>query len=167
MEMCFLPSPLNLFSTYVVCWKDISLGRVSFKDTINPLQLFIFTNVIRYSRRQLWVGYLIFLKFTGVSSIVYQSLHFSSIKETNKGTRVLSFDVFKHLLLRKTDFLKTCRKSKFLKCWKENLKNCTSFEEKKGTRYVWGKVYFDIIIVSCLSSTKPCLRFLLNCFFGR
>ena len=167
MEMCFLPSPLNFFSTYVVCWKDISLGRVSFKDTINPLQLFIFTNVIRYSRRQLWVGYLVFLKFTGVSSIVYQSLHFSSIKETNKGTRVLSFDVFKHLLLRKTDFLKTCRKSKFLKCWKENLKNCTSFEEKKGTRYVWGKVYFGIIIVSCLSSTKPCLRFLLNCFFGR
>ena len=44
---------------------------------------------------------------------------------------VLLFDVFKHLLLRKTDFLKT---------------------------------YFSIVIFSCLSSTKPCLRFLLNCF---
>ena len=28
--------------------------------------------------------------------------------------RVLLFDVFKHLLLRKTEFLKTFRKSKFI-----------------------------------------------------
>ena len=44
---------------------------------------------------------------------------FSSIKETNwlinKGMRDLLFDVFKHLLLRKTDVFKTCRKSKFLR----------------------------------------------------
>ena len=46
-----------------------------FKDTINPLQLFIFTNVIRCFRLPLWVGYVIYLKFTRVSSIVYQSLH--------------------------------------------------------------------------------------------
>ena len=43
---------------------------------------------------------------------------FSSIKEANwlinKGMRVLLFDVFKHLLLRKTDILKTCRKVNFL-----------------------------------------------------
>ena len=43
---------------------------------------------------------------------------FSSIKETNwlinKGMCVFLFDVFKHLLLRKTGVLKTCRKSKFL-----------------------------------------------------
>ena len=43
---------------------------------------------------------------------------FSSIKETNwlinKGMCVLLFDVFKHLLLRKMDVLKTCCKSKFL-----------------------------------------------------
>ena len=68
---------------------------------------------------------------------------------------VLLFDVFKHLLLRKTDVLKTC--------WK-NLKKCTSFEEEKDTRYIRENVYFGIIIFSCLSSTKPCLRFLLNCF---
>ena len=37
---------------------------------------------------------------------------------------------------------------------KENLKKCTSFEEQKGTRYVWGNVYFGIIVFSCLSSTK-------------
>ena len=36
---------------------------------------------------------------------------------------VLLFDVFKHLLLRKTDVLKTCRKSKFLgkKIWRNAL----------------------------------------------
>ena len=43
------------------------------KDTINALQLFIFTNVIRCSKLPLWVGYFIYLKFTCVSSIVYQS----------------------------------------------------------------------------------------------
>ena len=47
---------------------------------------------------------------------------------------------------------------------KENLKKCTRFEEQKGTRYIWGNVYFDIIIFSSLSSTKPCLEFLLICF---
>ena len=85
-----------------------------------------------------------------------------SIKETNwlikKGMRALLFDVFKYLLLRKSDVLKTCRKSTFLG------KKCTSFEEQKGTRYIRENVYFGIIIFSCLSSTKPCLRFLLNCF---
>ena len=44
------------------------------------------------------------------------------------------------------------------------MKKCTSFEEQKGTVYIQGNVYFDIIIFSCLSSTKGRLRFLLNCF---
>ena len=47
---------------------------------------------------------------------------------------------------------------------KENLKKCTSFEEQQGTRYIWENVYFDIIVFGDLSSTKPCLRFLLICF---
>ena len=47
---------------------------------------------------------------------------------------------------------------------KENLKKCTIFEEQKGTRYIRRKVYFGIIIFSCPSSTKSCLRFLLICF---
>ena len=71
---------------------------------------------------------------------------------------VLLFDVFKHLLLRKNDALKTCRKSKLLR--KKFVRN----EEQKGTKYIRENVYFGIIIFSCLSSTKPCLRFLLNCF---
>ena len=47
---------------------------------------------------------------------------------------------------------------------KENLKKYTNFEEQKRTRYIRGNVYFGIIVFSCLSSTKPCLRFLLICF---
>ena len=46
---------------------------------------------------------------------------------------------------------------------KENLRQCTSFEEQNSGRYIRENVYFGTIIFSCLSSTKPCLRFLLNC----
>ena len=34
--------------------------------------------------------------------------------------------------------------------WKRNVKTCTSFEEQKGTRYIWGNNYFETIIFSCL-----------------
>ena len=44
---------------------------------------------------------------------------------------------------------------------KEILKKCANFEEKKGTRYIRGKVYVGIIVFSFLSSAN---RFLLNCF---
>ena len=47
---------------------------------------------------------------------------------------------------------------------KERFKKCTTFEEQKGTRYIHGNVYFGIIVFSCLSSRKRCLRFLLICF---
>ena len=47
---------------------------------------------------------------------------------------------------------------------KENLKKCINFEDQKGTRYIQGNVYICIMVFSYLSSTKPCLRFLLNCF---
>ena len=42
----------------------------------------------------------------------------------------------------------------------ENMKKCTSLKEQKGTRYIRGNVYFNIIVFSCLSYTKPCLEFL-------
>ena len=45
--------------------------------------------------------------------------------------RVLLFDVFTYLLLRKTDVLKMLKKQISRK---ENLNKCTSFEEQKGTR---------------------------------
>ena len=37
------------------------------------------------------------------------------------------------------------------------------FEEQKGAKYIWENVYFGIIAFSCLSSTKPCLTFVLIC----
>ena len=44
------------------------------------------------------------------------------------------------------------------------MKKCNTFEEQKGTRYISRNVYFSIIVSSYLSSTKPCLIFLLICF---
>ena len=49
-------------------------------------------------------------------------MFFSSIKEINR--------YVKHLLLRKTDVLKTSILSE------RKLEECTSFEEQKGTRYI-------------------------------
>ena len=108
------------------------------KDAINYLQLFIFTDVIRCSRLLIWVGYFIYLKSTRVSSIVYDSLH-RSIKETNclinKGMYVLLFDVFKHLLLRKTDILKTYRKRKFEEM--HELWRAKKYKVFSGKRLIW------------------------------
>ena len=77
--------------------------------------------------------------------------------------RVLLFDVFKHLLLKKTEVINQ-NMSKTYISRKENLKNYASFEEQKCTGYVREKLHFGIITFSCLSSTKLCLIFLLNCF---
>ena len=53
--------------------------------------------------------------------------------------RVLLFDVFKHLLLRKSDILKTCRKSKFLR--KKICRNALALESKK-VQGILGKCLF-------------------------
>ena len=60
---------------------------------------------------------------------------------------VLLFDVFEHLLLRKTDVLKTCRKSKFLreKIWT----NALTLKSKK----VQG-IFGDTFILALLSSAN-------------
>ena len=69
---------------------------------------------------------------------------------------------FKHLLLRKTDAPKTCRKCKFIE--KKTSRNATALKSKK-VQVIFGETLnFEIIIFSCLSSTKQCLRFLLNSF---
>ena len=70
--------------------------------------------------------------------------------------------MFFYLILLMNFWKLTFSKLRFY--WKENLKTCTTFEEQKGTKYIRGNVYFGIIVFSCLSSTKPCLRFLLICF---
>ena len=65
---------------------------------------------------------------------------------------VLLFDVF------------TIEKNRYSENLLENLKIWISFGEQKGARYIRENIYFGIIIFSCLSSSKACLRFLLNCF---
>ena len=118
-----------------------------FRDTLNPSQMFCSTNAIHCSRLPLWVGYFINFKF--IYMCLFNSLSittFSSIKETNWLIMcVLLFDVFKHLLLRKTDVLKTCRKSKFLgkKIWR----NALALKGKK----VHGK-FGETFTLSLLSS---------------
>ena len=75
------------------------------------------------------------------------------IKEVNR--------YVKHLLLRKTDLLKSSVLSE------RKFEEIHIFEEQKGTRYIRGNVYFGIIVFSCLSSTKACLRFPLFVLTGR
>ena len=71
---------------------------------------------------------------------------------------VLLFDVFKHLLLRKTDVLKTCRKSKFLgkKIWR----NALALKSKK----VQG-VFEKTVILVLLSSAVFRLQNHVSDFF--
>ena len=93
-------------------------AKGSVKGKANPLQLFIFTNVMRVSRLQL--GCTCYFNSLSIATSC-------SIKETswliNKEMWVLLFDFFKHLLWRKTDVLKICWESKFLgkKIWKNTL----------------------------------------------
>ena len=69
----------------------------------------------------------------------------------------LLFNVFKPLLLRKTDVLKLVEK---VISRKENLKKCTSFEEQKGTS-IFGKTF----ILALLSSPVFRLQNRVSDFF--
>ena len=64
------------------------------------------------------------------------------MKETNslinKRMCVVLFDVFKHLLLRKTDAIKTCEKSKFLR--KKICRNALALKGKK-VQGIFGKTF--------------------------
>ena len=64
----------------------------------------------------------------------------------------------KHLLLRKTDVLKTLIFSE-----RKFEKNALTLKSKK-VHGISRNIYIGIIVFSCFSSTNPCLRFLLNCF---
>ena len=76
----------------------------------------------------------------------------SLIKEINRSVEHL-LKCYEKLTFSKLQFYR-----------EENLKKCTIFEEQKGTKYIRGNVYFSIIDFRCLSSAKPCLRFLLISF---
>ena len=63
----------------------------------------------------------------------------------------LSFDVFKHLLLRKTDVLKTCRKSKFLrkKIWRK-----AQALKSKNVQGIFGKTFILALLSSAVSGLQ-------------
>ena len=71
---------------------------------------------------------------------------------------VLLFDVFKHLLLRKTDVLKTCRKSKFI--GKKIRRNALALKSKK-VQGMFGKAF----ILALLSSVAFRLENRVSDFF--
>ena len=65
----------------------------------------------------------------------------------------------KHLLLRKTEVLKT---SIFLQ---RKFEKYTKFEEQKSTSYIRGNVYIGITVFSCLSSKKTVSQISFRLFF--
>ena len=71
---------------------------------------------------------------------------------------VLLLDLFKHLLLRKTDVLKTCRKSKFL--GKKIRRNALALKSKK-VQGIFGKTF----ILALLSSAVFRLQKRVSDFF--
>ena len=90
------------------------------KDIITPYNcLFLLTPyiVVDYYFEQVILSFLILHVL--VQQFINRYIFNRFIKETNwlinKGMCVLLFEVFKHLLLRKTDALKTCGKSKFVR----------------------------------------------------
>ena len=80
--------------------------------------------------------------------------------DKSNSSSLISKGNVKHLLLRKTDVLKTCRRSKFL--GKQIWRNALALKSKK-VQGIFGET-FTLALFSCLSSTKPCLKFLLICF---
>ena len=64
---------------------------------------------------------------------------------------VILFDVFKHLLLRKTDVLKTCPKSKFL--GKNFLRNSLALRSKT-VQGILGKTFILVLLSSAVFSLQ-------------
>ena len=60
---------------------------------------------------------------------------------------ILLFDVFKHLLSRKTEVLKTCQKSKFLR--KKIWRNALALKSKK-VQGIFGKTFILALLSSAV-----------------
>ena len=71
---------------------------------------------------------------------------------------LLLFDVFKHLLLRKTDVIKTCQKTKFL--GKKTWRNAVPLKSKK-VQGIFGKTSF----LALISSAVFCLQNRVSDFY--
>ena len=78
---------------------------------------------------------------------------------------VLLFDIFKHLLLRKTDVLKTCRKSKFL--GKNIWRNALALKSTK-VQGIFGKILILALLSSASFRQQNCVsNFFQIVLFGR
>ena len=78
--------------------------------------------------------------------------------------RVVLFDVFKLLLLRKTDVLKTCQKRKFL--GKRIWRNALSLKSKK-VQGIFGKLYLALLSSAVVCIQNCVLDFFQIVLFGR
>ena len=67
---------------------------------------------------------------------------------------VLLSDVFKQFYLRKTDFLETCQKSKFLE--KKILRNALDLKSKK-VQGIFGKSFLLALLFSAVFHLQNCL----------
>ena len=67
---------------------------------------------------------------------------------------VLLFDVFKHLLLRKTDVLKSCRKSKLV--GKKIGRNARALKSKK-VQGIFGKTFILLLLSSAVFHLQNCV----------
>ena len=77
----------------------------------------------------------------------------------------LLFDVFKHLLLRKTNVLKTCGKGKFLgkKIWRNALAL-----KSKNVQGIIGKTFILALLSSAIIRLQNCISvFFYIALFGR
>ena len=126
---------------------------------------------------RLWVGYFIYFKFTCVLFYFMFLINGcpTSIKEKSNVCSFIWYfngcsspiEEMNRLIWNGMSSIYYWKKLTFSKhrfSWKENLKKCTNFEEQKSTNYIRGNLYIGITVFSCLSSTKLCLRFLLNGF---
>ena len=67
---------------------------------------------------------------------------------------VVLFDVFKHLLLRKTDAIKTCEKSKFLR--KKIWRNALALKGKK-VQGIFGKTFILALLAWSVFRLQNCV----------
>ena len=160
---------LAMISSFLLCYKIIKTIFSLLKQFPLFALLFPWMNFFELSQTfktfLLWMWTYFVLRVKNYFVLVLNSLKpfwlsFEGFKETNwvmnQVMCVLLLGVFKHLLLRETDVLKTCRKSKFLgkKIWRYS----PALKIKK-VQGIFGKTFAP------LSSAVFCLKKRVSGFF--
>ena len=145
-------------STIIQIFQKLFLKKIQtfwcLKDTINPLQLYIFTNVIRCSRLPLSVGHCIYFIYPSI--FTYQ--FYLQLSFVYKTVSQISFKLFcsedKRLSLELSGFYQghnLCRKELFPKYLGRKLK-----VQKTETRFCRWKNADNNNIIIFLSLENPC-----------